>query len=179
MSVWLDNKRLRIDNLIHMSDEAVPPPAPLCIDDLMDSACEWLDLCRDRGLEIGPETRMIEKAFEERNSSRLQKLIARVEAKLQKIDAASVGASSASLVPVSAAIERQIEPDTFSGVEFQNRIQTHNADQASFATFPAVPEYHGPPKTRRSPSLQLGKTTNSCDHGWWPVVGIIISFMFL
>jgi hypothetical protein len=56
MSEWLNNKRLRIDHLIHVSDEAAPPPAPLCIDYLVDSACDRLDLCRDRGVEIGPET---------------------------------------------------------------------------------------------------------------------------
>ncbi len=55
---------------------------------------------------------MIEKAFDERKLARLEKLIARVEAKLQKFDVASVGASSAS--PVSAVIEQQIEPDTSS-----------------------------------------------------------------
>ncbi len=127
MSECLDNKRLRIDYLIHMSNEAAPPTAPLCIDDLMDSACDCLDLCRERGVEIGTERKMIEKekAFNERNSARLEKLIARVEAKLQKFDPASVGASSAS--PVSAAIERPIEPDTSLVAESQNRIQTHNA----------------------------------------------------
>jgi hypothetical protein len=85
MSEWPNYKRLRIDSLIHMSDEATPPPAPPCIDDLMDSACDCLDLCCDRGLKIGPETKMIEKATEERNSSRLQNLIARVEAKIRNM----------------------------------------------------------------------------------------------
>ncbi len=89
--------------------------------------------------------------MDERNSAWLEKLIARVKAKLQKFDAASAGASSAS--PVSAAIEWQIEADTSSGAEFQNCIQTHNADLASLATFPAVQEYHGPHKTRRGPRV--------------------------
>jgi hypothetical protein len=133
MSEWPNNKRLLFDSLIHMSDEATPPQAPPCIHDLMDSACDCLDLCRDRGLEVGPETKMIEIAIGERNSARLQKLIARVEAKIRKHDAASVCASSAS--PVSAAIE----PNTSSEAEIQNRIQTHNADLASPATFAAVP----------------------------------------
>ncbi len=83
MSEWLNNKRLRIDHLIHMSGEAAPPTAPLGIDALMDSACDVLELCRDRGLAIGPETKMIEKAFDERNLARLENLIARVEAKLR------------------------------------------------------------------------------------------------
>jgi hypothetical protein len=87
MSEWPNYKRLRIDSLIHMSDEAAPPLAPPCIYDLMDSAWDCLDQCRDRGLA---ETKMIEIAITERNSSWLQKLIARVEAKIRKHDAASV-----------------------------------------------------------------------------------------
>jgi hypothetical protein len=86
------NKRLRIDHLIHMSEEAPPT-----LDDLMDTACDLLQSCRDRGIDIGPETKMIEIAIEERNSARLEKLIARIKAKIQKSDAASIGASSASL----------------------------------------------------------------------------------
>ncbi len=155
MSEWIiSNKRLRIDHLIHMPDEAAPPPA---LDDLMDSACDRLDLCRDRGIDIGPEARMIEIAIAERNSARLEKLIARVEAKLQKFNATSVGASSAP--PVSAAIERQIESDTSSVAESQNRIQTHNADIASLATLPAILEYHGPPKTKRGRRPRILVTT--------------------
>ena len=46
------NKRLRIDHLIHMSEEAPP-----ILDDLMDTACDLLDSCRDRGIEIGPEAK--------------------------------------------------------------------------------------------------------------------------
>jgi hypothetical protein len=152
MSEWLNDKRLRIDHLIHMSNEAAPPPAPLCIDDLMDSACDCLDLCRDRGVEIDTERKIIEKAFDERNSARLEKLIARVEAKLKKFDPASVGASSAS--PVSAAIERPIEPDTSSVAESQNRIQTHNAGLPSLATFPAVTF-----PTKRGPRPRIPVTT--------------------
>ncbi len=91
------NKRLRIDHLIHMSDEAAPPPT---LDDLADTACDLLDLCRRRGLEVGPATKMIERAIAEGNSAaisaRLEKHIARVEARLQRSDAGSVGASSAS-----------------------------------------------------------------------------------
>jgi hypothetical protein len=65
MSEWhFSNQRLRIDHLIHMADE------PLCIDTLMDSACDCMDLFRDRGLDIGPEKIMIEKAMSERNSAR-------------------------------------------------------------------------------------------------------------
>ena len=60
MSEWhISNKRLRIDHLIHMADE------PLCIDTLMDSACECMELCRDRGLNIESETKMVNKAFDE------------------------------------------------------------------------------------------------------------------
>ncbi len=90
MSELLDNKRLRIDHLIHISDEAAPPTAPVCINDLMDSACDCLDLCRDRGVEIGPDIIMIEKAMNERNSARLEKLIAGVEAKLKTFNAVLV-----------------------------------------------------------------------------------------
>jgi hypothetical protein len=155
-----------------MSDEAVPGPTR---DDLMDTACDLLDLCRRSGLEVGPETKMIELAIEERNYTRLEKLIARVNAKLQD---GSVGASSASQgSAASAAIARHSEPDTSSVAEPQNRIQTHNADllpfatypaipapcpaiwtnpehyaeHASLATFPAVPEYNVAPKNKRGP----------------------------
>ncbi len=112
------NKRLRIDHLLHMSDEAAPPPT---LDDLMDSACDRLELCRDRGIDIGPKKIMIERAMNEGNLSRLENLIAHLEARLRKHDAGSVGASSMS--QVSAAIERPIEPDTSSVAESQNRIQ--------------------------------------------------------
>jgi hypothetical protein len=46
--MWPNYKSLRIDSLIHMSDEAAPPPAPLCLDDLMDSALDVLELGRVR-----------------------------------------------------------------------------------------------------------------------------------
>jgi hypothetical protein len=130
------NKRLRIDHLIHMSEESAPQPT---FDDLMDTACDLLDSCRDRGIDIGPETRMIEIAIAERNSARLDKHIARIEARIQKIDAASVGASSAS--QGSAAIA----PYTSSVAESQNRIQTHNADLPSLAILPAIPCKSGIP----------------------------------
>jgi hypothetical protein len=94
----ISNKRLRIDHLIHMSEEAPP-----ILDNLMGTACHLLDSCRDRGIDIGPEKIMIERAMNEGNSARLETLIARIKAKIQKSDAASVGASSAS--QGSAAIE--------------------------------------------------------------------------
>ena len=126
------NKRLRIDHLIHMSEEA--PPTPPTLDDLMDNACDLIDSCRDRGIEIGPEAKMIEIAIEARNSARLEKVIARITAKIQKSDDASIGASSASLG--SAAIEpytshslgsAAIEPYTSSVAAVSpNRIPTYN-----------------------------------------------------
>jgi hypothetical protein len=140
-----------------MSDEDAPPPAKPCIDDLMDSLCDVLKQARVRGITTLLEPKMIGKAFEEHNSSRLQTLLARVEAKIQYHDAASVCASTAS--PVSAAIA----PAASSDPEFQNHIQTHIADLASLAAFAAVPEYRGPPKTRRGPNFF--KTKNCCDHG--------------
>ncbi len=79
MSEWPHYKRLRIDSLIHMSDEAAPPPAPPCMDNLMDSALDVLELGRRRGLSCDFEQKAIERAFEERNSSRLQTLVARFE----------------------------------------------------------------------------------------------------
>jgi hypothetical protein len=39
-------KRLQIDSLIHMSDEAAPPQTPPCMDNLMNSALDALDLFR-------------------------------------------------------------------------------------------------------------------------------------
>ncbi len=69
------NKRLRIDHLIHMSDEAAPGPT---LHDLMDTACDLLDLCRRRAFEVGPKTKMIELAIVEQNYTRLEKHIARV-----------------------------------------------------------------------------------------------------
>jgi hypothetical protein len=119
---------------------AAAAPLPT-FDDLADTACDVLDLCRNRGLAVGPETKLIEIAMEERNCTRLEKLIARVNAKLQD---GSVGASSASQgSAASAAIAPHYEPDTSSVAEPQNRIQTHNAaEHASLATFPAVPAYH-------------------------------------
>ncbi len=84
------SKRLRIDHLIHMSNEAAPLQS---FDNLEDAACDLLDLCRDSGLDVGPETRMIEFAIGERNYTRLEKLIARVNAKLSKLQHGSVEAS--------------------------------------------------------------------------------------
>jgi hypothetical protein len=72
----------------------------------MDSACDVLEQCRNhrrmRGLDMGLERKVIERAIDTSNSSRLQTLVARVEAKIRNHDAANVCASSAS--PVSAAI---------------------------------------------------------------------------
>ncbi len=128
MSEWhISNKRLRIDHLIHMDE-------PLCIDTLMDSACECMELCRARGLnndlELSFLIKMINKAFDERNSARLQQLIARVQARIQQFDAASLGASSAS--PVQNSPEITIQPEraetTSSVAESQNRIGIPNAD---------------------------------------------------
>ena len=126
------NKRLRIDHLIHMSEEAPP-----ILDNLMDTACDLLDSCRDRGIDIGPEKIMIERAMTEGNSARLETLIARIKAKIQKSDAASVGASSAS---------QGSEPYTSSVVaESHNRIQTYNVGLPSLATLPAIPCNSGIP----------------------------------
>jgi hypothetical protein len=72
-----------------MSDEAAPPPT---LDDLMETAYDRLELCRDWGIDIGLEKIMIERAMTEGNSARLEKHIARVKAKLQKCDAAIFGA---------------------------------------------------------------------------------------
>ncbi len=125
---------------------------PLCLDTLMDSACDCVEFCRDRGLIVELETQMISKAFAERNSARLEQLIARLQAKIQKIYAAKVGASSAS--PVQNSL--QIEPATASSVaESQNSIQIRNADQVSLAPNPAGPEYHMVPKTKRGPKPKI------------------------
>jgi hypothetical protein len=88
MSEWSNYKprRLRIDSLIHMSDEAAPPPAAPCINDLMDSACDVLEQARVRGIYTVLEPKMIEQAFEEGNLSRIQSLVARVEAKIRNHD---------------------------------------------------------------------------------------------
>jgi hypothetical protein len=106
-----------------MSDEAAQPPAPLCLDDLMDSACDCLELCGDRGLEIGPGKSMIDEELEKRNSSRLQTLVARVESKIRKHDAASVCASSAS--PASAAIAPATSSE--AAPKFQSHVQSSNS----------------------------------------------------
>ena len=83
---------------------------------------------------------MIEIAIEARNSARLEQLIARITAKIKKSDAASVGASSASLG--SAAIE----PYTSSvAAESPNSIPTYNAGLPSLATLPAIPCNSGIP----------------------------------
>jgi hypothetical protein len=86
MSEWSNYKRLRIDSPIHMSDEATPPPAPPCINDLMDSACDVLEQARVRGIYTVLEPKMIEKALREGNLSRIQSLVARVEAKIRNHD---------------------------------------------------------------------------------------------
>ncbi len=156
MSEWPDYRRLRIDSLIHMSDEAAPPPAPPCIDDLMDSLCDVLEQARVRGITTVLEQKKIEKAFEERNSSRLQTLVARVEAKIRNHDAVSVCASSAPPVSAAIALAASSEP------EFQTHVQTHNANLASRAPFVAsvgISEYHGPPKVKRGPRPRIVVTT--------------------
>jgi hypothetical protein len=162
------NKRLRIDHLIHMSEEAPPT-----LDDLMDTACDLLDGCRARGIDIGPEKIMIERAMTAGNPARLEKLIARITAKLENFDAASIGASSASLE--SAAIA----PYTSSvAAESHNSIPTYNAGLPSLATLPAIPcnsripilpaipEF---PRGRRGPKprfqiVTVGQSSPLCKH---------------
>ena len=90
----------------------------------------------------------------QRNSEWLEQLIARLQARIQKFDAATVGASSAS--PVQNSPKITIQPETSSSVaESQNRIRIPNADQASLAPFPAGPEYHMAPKTKRGPKPKI------------------------
>ena len=74
---------------------------------------------------------MIEKAFDDRNSSRFQTLVARVEAKIRNHDAASVCASPAS-VAIAPATSSEVAP------EFQNHIQTHDANHHETG----IPEPH-------------------------------------
>jgi hypothetical protein len=85
---------------------------------------------------------MIEKEFEERNSSRSQTFVARVEAKIRKHDATSVCDSRAS--PASAAIAPTASFESEAAPEFQNLVQTHNSNLASLAASAAVSEYHWP-----------------------------------
>ena len=157
-------KRLRIDHLIHMSIEAAPQQS---FDDLADTACDLLDLCRNSGLEVGPESKMIELAIGAQNYTRLEKLIARVNAKRSQPQHGSVDASTASHGSAAYAA-RHSEPDTSSVAEPQFRIQTHNAtipairttpehyaERASLASFPAVPAYHVEPRNRRGPKPSL------------------------
>ncbi len=89
----------------------------------------------------------MERKFEERNSSRLQTLVARVEAKIRKHDVTSVCASPESAA--SAAIAPAASSD--AAPEFQNHVQTLNANLAFLAAFAAVSEYRGPPKVKRDP----------------------------
>ncbi len=141
------NKRLRIDHLIHMSEEAPP-----ILENLMDTACDLLDSCRDRGIDIGPEKIMIERTMTEGDSALLETLIARIKAKIQKSDAASIGASSAS--QGSAAIE----PYTSSvAAESHNRIQTVSAGLPSLATLPAIPCNSGILTLPAFPEYQRGR----------------------
>ncbi len=98
---------------------------------------------------------MIEKAFEERNSSRLQTLVAQVEVKIRNHDAASVCASSAP--PVSAAIAHAASSEP----EFQTHVQTHNANLflRHLPQSRAVSEYHRPSKVKRGPRPRILVTT--------------------
>jgi hypothetical protein len=82
----------------------------------MNSALDVLELGRMRGLNTVLEQKLIENAFDDRNSSRFQTLVARVEAKIQNHDAASVCASPAS-VAIAPATSSEVAP------EFQNHIQ--------------------------------------------------------
>jgi hypothetical protein len=130
-----------------MADEAAPLAIPT-FDDLADSALDVLELCRRQGLLVGPETALIEMAMKERNCARLEKLIARVNAKLQ---ADSVEASSASQgSAASAAIAPHYEPDT-SSPHLMAHYEPDTSSVASLATFPAVPAYHVEPRNRRGP----------------------------
>ncbi len=81
--------------------------------------------------------------FEERNSSRLQTLIARVEAKIRNHD-----------FELSAAIAPAASSE--AAPELHNHVQTDNANLASFEAFAAVSEYRGPPKVR---TLRRGRKT--------------------
>jgi hypothetical protein len=49
----------------------------------MDSALDVLELGRVRGLNTVLEKKMIEKGFDDHNSSRFQTLVARVEVKIE------------------------------------------------------------------------------------------------
>ena len=115
LELWnsFPGKRLRIDHLIHLANEAAPIQT---FDDLADTACDLLDLCRNSGLEVGPESKMIELAIGAQNYTRLEKLIARVNAKLSQPQHGSVDASTASHGSAAYAA-RHSEPDTSSVAE--------------------------------------------------------------
>jgi hypothetical protein len=95
---------------------------------------------------------MIERSMTEGNPARLEKHIARIKAKLEKSDAASIGASSASLG--SAAIA----PYTSSvAAESHNSIPTYNAGLPSLATLPAIPCNSGIPTLPAIPEFPRGR----------------------
>jgi hypothetical protein len=97
----------------------------------MDIAFDFLKLGRRRGLNNDLQQKAMERAFEERNSSRLLTLVARVEAKIRNHVAASFCASSAPLVSAAIAPAASSEP------AFQTHVQTHNPN-LSLTTFASV-----------------------------------------
>ncbi len=113
----------------------------------MGSALDVLEQGRvqgQQGLDIGLERKMIERAFDTSNSSRLETLAALVEAKIRNHDAASVCAS-----PATDRLLRRPAASSETALEFQNHIQTHDANLAYLAAFAAVLEYTELLKVRR------------------------------
>jgi hypothetical protein len=76
---------------------------------------------------------MIEKAMDERNSARLEKLIARVKAKLQKIDAASVRRLRC-LRRLSGKLSPILLQERISKTAFKLIMPTRSCSEARYVT---------------------------------------------
>jgi hypothetical protein len=82
-------------------------PASRCrFDELLDAACDCLDLYSERGMPNTCEILMFERTIKERNSSRLQVLVARFEKAIRTHDA-NLAASAATLAALSWNIQER------------------------------------------------------------------------
>jgi hypothetical protein len=81
-----------IDNFLSIPEEESLPlyRMVLKLACVMHSALDVLELGLVRGVNTVRERKAIEKAIDDRNSSRLQTLVARVEAKIRNHDAAAL-----------------------------------------------------------------------------------------
>jgi hypothetical protein len=102
-SACCKHQQMSISSLIEMSHEAHEAVPPRSFDEWTDAAIDCLQQDRERGIpesEASLATKMIERAFAEQDSNRLQALVAKFEKAIQDYDA-RLSASTAALAAFS------------------------------------------------------------------------------